>query len=340
MKEKNMPVIQRITLRNFKSFRHLDSFEMKPINILIGANGSGKSNFLSVFELLRAADRQDVNGYVAQKAGAARFLFNGPTVSKAMAVELDYGSFSWTSTFSLAEGNRFDINQAFRSNIPEGNDDVLSTNLEPIAYHFGNTDWTSPARLSTSDANDIDYLKKDGGNLAAYLLWLKDKHRAHFDVILNTIQLVAPFILDIDPRPLRGNERFVELHWRQSGMEDDLFAYHLSDGTLRFICLATLLLQPEPPSLIIIDEPELGLHPHAITILSGMLKAASEKCQIILATQSELLISEFEPEDVVVVEQGDEGTTCKRLNASQLEDWLKRYSLGELWQKNVLGGCA
>ncbi|MBI5121698.1 MAG: AAA family ATPase [Rhodospirillales bacterium] len=335
-----MPGIKRITLRNFKSFRHLDSFEMRPINILIGANGSGKSNFLSVFELLRAASRHDIYGYVAQKAGASRFLFNGPTISTEASTELDYGSFSWTATLRLAENNRFDVSEAFTNNTSTGADELLATEFDAISYHFMNTDWNSPLRLSTSDIHDVDYLKKDGSNLAAYLLWLKRKHRDHFSMILSAIQLVAPFILDIDPRPLRDNERFVEFRWRQRGMEDDLFAYHLSDGTLRFICLAALLLQPEPPALIIIDEPELGLHPHAITILSGMLKAASEKSQVVLATQSELLIGVFEPEDVIVVEQGDSGTTLKRLDTEQLQDWLKRYTLGDLWQKNILGGCA
>jgi predicted ATPase len=115
-------------------------------------------------------------------------------------------------------------------------------------------------------------------------------------------------------------------------------ANHLSDGTLRFICLATALLQPTPPSTMLFDEPELGLHPYALSLLAGLFKQAASRTQVIVSTQSALLLNAFEPEDVIVVERAEGQSSFRRLESAQLSEWLEDYALGELWQKNVLGG--
>jgi predicted ATPase len=132
----------------------------------------------------------------------------------------------------------------------------------------------------------------------------------------------------------------IELEWFEEGEDMPFKAYHLSDGTLRFICLATLLVQPadQQAETIIIDEPELGLHPYAITVLAGLLKSASKEKQIIVSTQSVDLLSEFSPEDVIVVDRNGNKSILSRLDSSTLQDWLEEYSLGELWKKNLLGG--
>jgi predicted ATPase len=128
------------------------------------------------------------------------------------------------------------------------------------------------------------------------------------------------------------------LRWREKGHDNLFNAYSLSDGTLRFICLCTLLLQPEPPNTIIIDEPELGLHPAAIIKLGAMIKAASVNAQIIISTQSVNLLDQFSAEDIIVVEREGDQTVFKRLSEDNLQNWLNEYSIGELWGKNVLGG--
>ena len=131
------------------------------------------------------------------------------------------------------------------------------------------------------------------------------------------------------------------LKWQKKGCDDIFTASQLSDGTLRFICIATLLLQPEElmPSTIIVDEPELGLHPFAITVLAEMVKSVSQKKQLILSTQSAELLNWFDPEDVIVVDNGSQGSIFRRLTTEELGAWLEEdYSLGDLWNKNLFGG--
>jgi len=152
------------------------------------------------------------------------------------------------------------------------------------------------------------------------------------------IKSIAPFIDNLYLEPDQINPNQIELRFREIGHENLFNAYSLSDGTLRFICLCTLLLQPQPPKTIIIDEPELGLHPSAIIKLGSMLKSASVKAQIIVSTQSVNLLDQFAAEDIIIVERNDGQTVFKRQNDEELERWLSEYSLGELWSKNVLGG--
>ena len=114
--------------------------------------------------------------------------------------------------------------------------------------------------------------------------------------------------------------------------------YHFSDGTIRFICLATALIQPYYPSTIIVDEPELGLHPYAIDVLAELIKSASGETQVIISTQSPALVNNFEPEDIVIVDRKDGASTFTRLNKKELNNWLEEYALGELWVKNIFSG--
>ena len=152
------------------------------------------------------------------------------------------------------------------------------------------------------------------------------------------VQFIAPFFEGFILEPDRLNPNFIQLEWREKGQPDGYFnAYHLSDGTLRFICLATLLMQPEPPATIIIDEPELGLHPVAINKLAALVRAVSEKSQVILSTQSVNLIDNFSPEDIIVTNRTTEGSTFERLHEEDFSEWLQEYTLGDLWGQNKFG---
>jgi predicted ATPase len=132
----------------------------------------------------------------------------------------------------------------------------------------------------------------------------------------------------------------IQLEWRQKDSDYPFLASHLSDGTLRFMCLATALLQPSPPATMLFDEPELGLHPYALTLLANLFKQAAKGTsqQVIVSTQSAQLVNEFEPEDIVVVERTQGESVFGRLESAKLSGWLEDYTLGELWQKNVFGG--
>ena len=206
-----------------------------------------------------------------------------------------------------------------------------------VVYHFHDTSDNSPAK-QTCDLEDNRSFRPDAANLPAYLYLLQQKHPVQFRHIEEHIRLVAPFFDRFELAPSQLNEKKIKLEWRQKGSDAYFDAYSLSDGTLRFICLATLLLQPNPPALILLDEPELGLHPFAIRILAEMLEAASKRVQVILATQSVTLLNNFSPKDVIVAENDGLKTTFKRLDEQKLSMWLEDFSIGDLWEKNVLGG--
>ena len=192
----------------------------------------------------------------------------------------------------------------------------------------------------TARINDNRTLRRDGSNLAPFLYYLRSKESSAYGMIRRTVCLVVPFFDDFILEPQALDEDKIRLEWRHRGSDAYFDASSLSDGSLRFIALATLLLQPTRllPSLIILDEPELGLHPYAITMLSSLVKQAATKAQVILATQSPLLLDHFEPDDVLVTERVNGRSEFNRLDRGELEEWLKDYSLGQLWEKNEIGG--
>ena len=191
----------------------------------------------------------------------------------------------------------------------------------------------------TADVNDNRYLRPDGST-SAFLYYLRQKHEASYSLIRRTVQRVAPFFEDFLLEPQKLNPDKIRLEWRHKNSEAYFDASSLSDGTLRFIALATLFLQPDAyrPSVILVDEPELGLHPYAITMLASLVKQVSVKTQVILSTQSPLLLDHFQPEDVLVADLVNGGTQFTRLDSANLTTWLEDYSLGQLWEKNELGG--
>jgi len=236
---------------------------------------------------------------------------------------------------------------AIRSKYSTGN---KPTNIEAYVldslkswkvYHFHDTSESAPVKKSR-DINDNIYLRHDASNLASFLYMLQRTREEHYLAIRDTVRLVTPFFDDFLLRPHPENENMIRLEWREKGSDFPFQAYHLSDGMLRFICLATLLLQPTLPSTVLIDEPELGLHPYAIVVLASLIKSASERTQIIVSTQSVSLVNQFDPENLLIVERDENSgmyeTVVTRVDQQRLSSWLEEYSLGELWEKNVLGG--
>ena len=206
-------------------------------------------------------------------------------------------------------------------------------------HHFHDTSPTAKVR-TTGYVEDNRYLRSDAGNLAACLFGLRNSRPRHYRRILGTLRQVFPFFLDFELEPPAGNDSYVQLNWR-SRREDYLLGPHqLSDGFLRFVALATLLMQPEEklPDVILIDEPELGLHPAAIQILAALLKHAASRVQVLVTTQSVTLVNECDAEDILVAQWEDGESRFHRPDPDGLAEWLEEYSLGELWLKNVIGG--
>lgn len=205
-------------------------------------------------------------------------------------------------------------------------------------YHINDTSPLARVR-QTAEVADNRFLRQDGSNLPAMLFLLLLRHRAHYNRIVSTLQLMMPQLHDFILEPERLNPSSIQLRFRERGSDRDLYVSQLSDGMLRFACLVTLLLQPELPPLLLIDEPELGLHPAAIELLCALLSSAAQKTQVLVATQSVLMVDgQEDPENILVTERDPSGATlARRLDAAALQSWLQEYSLGDLWLKNVPG---
>ena len=353
--------LDKLTVRGYKSIRELEDFKFHNLNILIGANGAGKSNLLSLFRLAKALVDQNLQAYVQKQGGPDALLFGGRKRTPQMDAVFHFGDRGYWVRLMPTADNRLvfereetlledKMNQAHNlSGYPEAwvlhstnpARQIVSAALQSLQlYHFQDTSDTAAVK-QLHPSNDNLRLKPDASNLAAFLARLHSEFPSEYKRIVETIRLAAPFFGDFvirDPLP-----RDVELEWTQQDDPDTPYRAHvLSDGTLRFICLTTLLLQHShlQPLTILIDEPELGLHPYAINLLAEMLKQVTSTGfrQVIVSTQSVELLNSFTPEDVIVVGREEGASTFRRLNAESLTDWLEDYTLGELWKKNVLGG--
>ncbi len=347
-----MPTLDNITIRGFKSIKAVDRLKLNPINVLIGANGSGKSNFLEVFSLVREVVAGRLGYFTVQAGGAERVLHFGSRITEDINIVIAFDDKNWYRL--TLEPMYFDdrlalVEQAcskWPTSLPGLNSDDTPAlirdfiNVDPwVSYHFHDTSRASPMK-KTADLHDNRFLRPDGSNLAAFLYLLRSKHSFSYEQIRRTVRLVAPFFDDFKLEPQALNPDTILLEWRHKGSDAYFNAASLSDGTLRFIALTTLLLQPKllRPSVILLDEPELGLHPYAVTMLAAMVKKAAVYGQVIMATQSPRLLDHFEPEDVIVANRVNGEARFERLDPERLEVWLEDYSLGQLWETNEFGG--
>lgn len=374
-----MTQIQKLTVKGYKSIKSLEDFELRSLNVLIGANGAGKSNFIGLFRFLASVVGDNFAVDVQKWGGPEALLHYGSKVTSQMELEIQFsanvgvtGSFEngYRLTLEATQDNRLIFSREEPTvrgqgysfpkvySLGAGHDiaRIRTDKDSPSAtvsryvmgklqiwrqYHFHDTGDTAAVKRIHA-VNDNLRLKPDAANLAAYLRKLKTTpfYESSYDRIVETIRRAAPFFGDFVFRD--EPSEFIELEWTERGRPDTPWKAHvLSDGTLRFICLTTLLLQPKNllPDTILIDEPELGLHPCAINLLAEMLKEAAETKQVIVSTQSVELLNNFQPEDVVVAQRENDASVFKRLDAEELVDWLNDdYSLGELWKRNILGG--
>ena len=375
-----MSTLDWITVKGFKSIKSVEELELRPINVLIGANGAGKSNFIDVFSFLKAIRLGELKDYVMRAGGAEKILHFGSKTTQQLSIGISFekekreynivlapddadGMFpSEEGLKPISEGARTSVkreqitSESFSTDygihgrggeagiynskdkssaIPRVREHLLQWRV----YHFHDTSASSPIKKTVA-VDDNRHLRNDGSNLAAYLYYLREIHGRSYDMIRRTVQLVAPFFDEFILEPRRLEEDTIRLQWKHQGSDGYFDAASLSDGSLRFIALTTLLLQPTAlrPSVIIVDEPELGLHPAAITILASLIKQVSTETQIVAATQSPIFLDHFEPEDVIIAERVKGATQFKRKTREGLKNWLEDYSLGQLWEKNELGG--
>ena len=313
--------ISKLTIKGYKSIRNLENFELRNINILIGPNGAGKSNFVSFFLLLGEIfrDKDALDGYIKTIGGADRLFFL--CVKVTHVIEVDFEGSDTIEGFRLiaTSDNKLSYHHltVADSDTPSEDEFKRKFNLSKQLlkayklYHFHDTSDFAGVKRPCSK-RDYEYLRPDASNLAAFLLFLKKKHEKEYKYIREVIQLAAPFFDDFLLRDSLDNPDETLLEWRQKGSDFPFHPSQISDGTLRFICLATAFLQPNPPSTILLDEPELGLHPFALALLAELIQKASLKTQIIVATQSAALIDHFQPEDIILVERKNEESVLDR----------------------------
>lgn len=353
-------VLDQISIKGFKSFDEVE-VTLGQLSLLVGPNGAGKSNFIQVFELLGEIIRGGLELYVGLAGGASALLHSASRTAERIEIDASFASngyevslvptdddeliferevpwfidrprYERPYTVPLGSGHR-------ESRLPESHENVAKWVLRRMSdwfvYHFHDTSRRAPVKLKGS-IDDNDALRDDASNLAAFLYRLRETDRVDYDRIVDAVRSVAPFFDDFRLRPDRLNPDRIQLEWAQRGSTAYFGANALSDGTLRFICIATLLLQPEPPSLILLDEPELGLHPYAISLVAEMLEASAQ--QVIVSTQSVTLLNRLDISNVLIAEQVGGATSLVRPDLETLEAWLGEYGLGEIWEKNLIGG--
>jgi predicted ATPase len=359
-------MLTSISIEGFKSIKK-QTIPLGRITIIIGANGAGKSNFVSFFKMLNCMMTGGLQQFIGKEGGAQSLLHYGPKNTPMMnaSLELEIDSHKDVYGFSLVKAVQDTLIFSEETALFDGKKREFSSGQkesilseERNGDNFALKDFFSFCRFfqfhDTSDTANIrngTYIERnkqlysDAGNLPAYLYMLRnasDDYRKYYDRIVEKIRYVMPQFGDFVLEPQELNPANILLNWHER-TSDYLFGPHqIADGALRFMALATLLLQPPDrlPKIIIIDEPELGLHPQAIDLLGSMILKVGEHTQIIVATQSPRLLDSFKCENIVVVER-DNDNNCsvfKKLDESNLEQWLDEYSLSQLWDKNILGG--
>lgn len=361
--------LNQITVKGFKSIKALEHFPLSALNLLIGANGAGKSNFIKALTLLNTLIDKKLQLWIGREGGADDILYFGQKITSELQIEWHYSlstehihyqctlipahdtlifakeAGSWQKKGSL-KPETFLIDGGHREtqlHLMAPNNSVAQIILNHLKnwqvhlYHFHDTSTTAKMRQQ-GDLHDNVAIRPDASNLAAFLYLLKKRYPLNYQNIVEAVRLVAPFFDDFRLQPSRLNPEKIQLEWQHIGSERYFNAHSFSDGTLRFIGLATLLLQPELPATILLDEPELGLHPYAVSILAEMMESAATKTQMIAGTQSVTLVNQFQLEDIVVIERENEQSQFNKLKNEEMTHWLDDYSLGELWEKNVLGG--
>lgn len=368
-----MSRLTSVSVAGWKSIRRIDPpLLLGPINVFIGANGAGKSNMISFFKMLNEMMGEKLQDYVAVQGGADSLLHFGssatPHVEATLNFETETGDGSYVMRLAHAAVDtlifteeRLEFQRSgysapmppehlgaghretrLRAASAEGNNTAkvfryLISHCR--VFHFHDTSETAKPRQSCYvEANR--HLYPDAGNLAAMLYLYQTNNDTVYRRIVSTVRKIAPFFDDFVLEPRRLDPTRMLLKWKARDTDYEFGPHQLSDGTIRGIALATLFLQPvgELPEAIIVDEPELGLHPHAIEIIAGLIRSVSHQTQVVLSTQSTAFIDHFTPEEIVVTEIERGCSRFRRLESTELADWLEDYSVSQLWEKNVLGG--
>ena len=366
--------IESFSIRGFRSLADFAISGLPNAAVLIGVNGSGKSNIIRFFELVSWMLRsRRLAEFVERQGGADDQLFRGnrqtPRLEAEISLRTARGRNDYRFALSYGHPDRFFCSEeSFRFSSHDfpteaawqyldsghgeaaivdaryGGSYVNTTTASVIVhllrdcstFQFHDTSDSSNFKQRW-DAEDNNQLRSHGGNLAAILYRLERENTRRYDTICRHIGRVLPVF---DGFAIEESYGKVSLRWQAKNTDKTIGAHLTSDGSLRFFALVTLLnLPPEMlPSVILLDEPELGLHPAAVTLVGGMIKSLSTQKQVIVATQSPLLVDAFDLDEIFVLDLDDGQTKVSKPSQSAYKHWLEEFTTGELWQKNMLGG--
>ena len=369
--------IERVHVQGFRSLADVELAGLPRAAVLIGANGAGKSNFIRFFEMLSwMLKARRLDEFVQKQGGADDQLYGGnrttPRMEAELSIRTDVGRNDYRFALSHAHPDRlFFVEEGFRfsredqlSKAPwqylesggqeaeivraaqSGTQPGINVKTASVVVHLLRDCAVYQFHDTSDESNfkkrwqvdDNDYIRSHGGNLAAVLLRLEREDLDRYELICEQIGRVLP---GFDRFELEESFEKVPLRWKARGTGKTFGAHLTSDGSLRFFALVTLLNLPAEmlPSVLLLDEPELGLHPAAITLVGGMIRSLSEERQIIVATQSPLLVDAFDVEEIFVLELREGRTEIKKRSSDDYQVWLDEdFTPGELWQKNLLGG--
>ena len=354
--------LDKLTIRGFKSIREMEGLELKNLNILIGTNGSGKSNLIASLQMLKSLAEGQLKSYIASNGGIGALLHNGPRPASKIELEASIGSNSYKLSITPKPDGSYELAESASPHIasktePEdAEDDRLLAVQQDVAaypsegakesvhqsinswrmYHFHDTGPTAAMRRP-GPIQDNEHLRPDASNIAPYLLRLRDEHPSTYNRVLYGCRRMAPFLDELVLEPQQdGAKTKVSLAWKVKGSDCPIQAHHLSGGVMRFMCLSAALLQPNLPPMIIIDEPELGLYPNTIHLMNELIEGAAKQTQVIVTTQTPRLLDHFSVEDIIVVRRKDDQPNFKRFKPGDFKIWLEDHSVGDLWFMNVI----
>ena len=369
-KTHNRKKLCKVMIGGYKSIAYENPITLRlgDVNILLGANGAGKSNIISFFRMLGYMMSKSFGMYIEKSGTANSLLHYGSKKTPVMSGTLEFTDDKSIDSYHFALSNaapdrliiteesirwhRKTENKPYEVLLDQNfKESALADSKDPVAksiywmlayckvYQFHDSSNEGPLRQACP-IDTANYLQSHGNNLPSFLLFLRDNYPDSYKRIVDYVRDVVPQFQDFYLEP---SNKTISLRWIDKSATDYRFnAYQFSDGSIRFIALATLLLQPAKtmPDVIILDEPELGLHPYAISQLAEMIKDASIHAQVIVATQSKDLVDYFDVENISVVEmeENTQSTTVTYLKEDDYKLWLEHYSISELWDKNIIGG--